>query len=122
MSSAVMDTLRPGRVTVTQERPPLREPKASSIGTRALLLEAPGAFELHLQKRIWAVAHEVESWADVEEAVLGVTNLLVVFSKPPRDLEATRGALVDAWHRLPEKAVSGRVIEIPVVYGGQARP
>ena len=119
MSSAVMDTLRPGRATVTPERPPLREPKVSSIGTRALLLEAPGAFELCLQKRIWAVAHEVESWADVEEAVLGVTNLLVVFSKPPPDLETTRAALIDAWHRLPEKAVSGRIHEIPVIYGGE---
>ena len=118
MSLAVMDTLRPGRTVATAERPALSAPKVSSIGTRALLLEAPGAFELGQQKRIWAVADEVLTWADVEEAVLGVTNLLVVFSKPPRDLEATKAALIDAWHRLPEKAVSGRVIEIPVVYAG----
>jgi KipI family sensor histidine kinase inhibitor len=119
MSSAVMDTLRPGRATVTAERPALSAPKVSSIGTRALLLEAPGAFELRQQKRIWSVADEVLTWADVEEAVLGVTNLLVVFSKPPRDLEVTKAALIDAWHRLPEKAVSGRVIEIPVIYAGE---
>ncbi len=68
MSSAVMDTLRPGRATVTPERPPLREPEVSSISTRALLLEAPGRSS-SAYKRIWAVAHEVESWADVEEAV-----------------------------------------------------
>jgi KipI family sensor histidine kinase inhibitor len=119
MTPAVMDAIRPSRATVTAERPALSEPKVSSIGTRALLLEAPGAFELGQQKRIWSVADEVASWADVEEAVLGVTNLLVVFTKPPRDLEATRAALMDAWHRLPEKAVSGRVIEIPVIYGGE---
>lgn len=119
MASAMMDAIRPGRVTITAERPALREPKLSSIGTRALLFEAPGAFELSQQKRIWSLADEVVTWSDVEEAVLGVTNLLVVFSKPPRDLEATRAALLDAWHRLPEKAVSGRVIEIPVIYGGE---
>jgi len=119
MTPAVMDAIRPSRATVTAERPALSAPKVSSIGTRALLLEAPGAFELGQQKRIWSVADEVASWADVEEAVLGVTNLLVVFTKPPRDLEATRAALMDAWHRLPEKAVSGRVIEIPVIYGGE---
>jgi KipI family sensor histidine kinase inhibitor len=119
MAPAAMDAIRPSRATVTAERPALSDLKVSSIGTRALLLEAPGAFELGQQKRIWSVADEVASWADVEEAVLGVTNLLVVFGKPPRDLEATRAALIDAWHRLPEKAVSGRVIEIPVVYGGE---
>jgi KipI family sensor histidine kinase inhibitor len=119
MVPAMADTIRPRRAIVTAERPALREPKLSSIGTRALLLEAPGAFELSLQKRIWSVADEVVTWADVEEAVLGVTNLMVVFSKPPRDLEATKAALLDAWHRLPEKAVSGRIVEIPVIYGGE---
>lgn len=111
--------MRPGRTIVTAERPALADPKLSSIGTRALLFEAPGAFELRQQKRIWSVADEVATWADVEEVVIGVTNLLVVFSTPPRDLDATRASLLDAWHRLPEKAVSGRVIEIPVVYGGE---
>ena len=119
MASAMIDTIRPNRATVTAERPALSEPKLSSIGTRALLLEAPGAFELRQQKRMWSVADEVVTWADVEEAVLGVTNLMVVFSKPPHDLEATKAALLDAWHRLPEKAVSGRVVEIPVIYGGE---
>jgi KipI family sensor histidine kinase inhibitor len=119
MVPAMADTIRPRRAIVTAERPALSEPKLSSIGTRALLLEAPGAFELGLQKRIWSVADEVVTWADVEEAVLGVTNLMVVFSKPPRDLEATKAALLDAWHRLPEKAVSGRIVEIPVIYGGE---
>jgi KipI family sensor histidine kinase inhibitor len=119
MVPAMADTIRPSRAIITAERPVLREPKLSSIGTRALLFEAPGAFELSQQKRIWSLADEVATWADVEEAVLGVTNLMVVFSKPPRDLEATKGALLDAWHRLSEKAVSGRVIEISVIYGGE---
>src|SRR5437764_9622508 len=106
------DTIRP-RATVTAERPALSEPKLSSIGTRTLLLEAPGLFELSQQKRIWSVADEVATWPDVEETVPGVTNLLVVFRTPPRDLEATSANLLEAWQRLPEKAVSGRVIDIP---------
>ena len=93
-------------------------PKVSSIGTRALLLEAPGEFDLRQQSRIWALADEVETWPDVEEAVLGVTNLLLVFARPPRDLEAAKAAYVAAWKRAPEKAVSGRVHQVPVIYGG----
>jgi len=119
MTAAMVDAIRPRPAIATAERPALSEPKVSGVGTRALLLEAPGAFELGQQKRIWSVADEVASWPDVEETVLGVTNLLVVFRAPPRDLEATSAALLDAWQRLPEKAVSGRVIEIPVIYGGE---
>lgn len=94
-------------------------PKVSSIGTRALLLDAPGAFDLRQQSRIWALADEVATWPDVEEAVIGVTNLLLVFARPPRDLEAVKAAYVAAWRRAPEKAVSGRVHEVPVIYGGK---
>lgn len=119
MASAMAEATRPSRAAVTAERPALCAPKVSSIGTRALLLEAPGAFELGQQKRIWSVADEVGAWPEVEEAVLGVTNLLVVFRRPPRDLRATEAALLDAWQSLPEKAVSGRVIEVPVIYGGE---
>ena len=118
MASAMTDAIRP-RPVATAERPALSAPKVSSIGTRALLLEAPGAFDLSQQKRIWSVADEVLTWPTVEEAVAGVTNLLVVFRTSPRDLAATQAALLDAWRRLPEKAVSGRVIEIPVIYGGE---
>src|SRR5258708_9269702 len=115
MTAAMVDAMKPRPAIATAERPALSEPKVSGVGTRALLLEAPGAFELGQQKRIWSLADEVATWADVEETVPGVTNLLVVFSKPPRDLEATRAALLDACHRLPEQAVSARGTQVPVI-------
>lgn len=95
------------------------EPKLSSIGTRGVLLDAPGAFDLHQQARIWSLADEVEHWPEVEEVVLGVTNLLVVFAKPPRDLERVTANLASAWKQAPAKSVSGKVHEVPVVYGGK---
>jgi KipI family sensor histidine kinase inhibitor len=94
-------------------------PKISTIGTMAVLFEAPGAFELSQQKRIWSLADEVATWPDVIEVAPGVTNLMAVFSKPPRDIDFCKAALVAAWDRAPEKDVSGRVIEIPVAYGGE---
>lgn len=95
------------------------QPKISNIGTSAILFEAPGPFELAQQKRIWALADEVAAWPDVQEVVLGVTNLMLVFGAPPKDLETIYAALSDLWDTLPGKDVSGRVIEIPVVYGGE---
>ena len=95
------------------------EPKVSCIGTRALLLDAPGAFDLKQQARIWSLADEIRQWPDVEDVVLGVTNVLLVFLVPPRDLDRVMADFVTAWHRAPEKAVSGKVHEVPVIYGGE---
>lgn len=95
------------------------EPKISMIGTRAMLLEAPGEFDLSQQKRIWFLADEAGEWPGVEEAVPGVTNLLLVFSAPPRDLDQVKAELGAAWRRAPEKAVSGRIHDVPVIYGGE---
>ena len=109
------------RDEIVGERPassPADEPRISCIGARAILLEAPGAFDLQQQARIWSLADEVERWPGVEEAVLGVTNLLLVFAAPPLDLERVKADFAAAWRRAPAKAVSGRVHEVPVVYGG----
>ena len=112
------DCTVPGSARAAAVTPP-ESPRISQIGTRAILFEAPGAFELGPQKRIWALADEVGAWPHVEEAAPGVTNLLIVFTRPPRDREAVFMRLLDAWERLPPKTVSGRVIEVPVVYGGE---
>lgn len=115
-----MHLAEPGfKLSASPTRSPEDQPKISNIGTRALLVEAPGEFELAQQKRIWALADETVTWPDVEESVLGVTNLMLVFRTPPCDLDATKVALVEAWRRLPPKEVSGKVIEIPVIYGGE---
>ena len=96
-----------------------QQPRVSLMGTRSVLFEAPGAFELAQQRRIWALADAVAGWPDIQEVVPGVTNLLLIFRTPPVDPEAARAALLAAWESLPPKALEGRLIEIPVVYGGE---
>jgi KipI family sensor histidine kinase inhibitor len=96
-----------------------KEPRISQIGTLAMLFEAPGEFDLAQQSRIWALAETVSSWDNVQEAVTGVTNLMLVFERPPERIAAFREALLETWHRLPHRDVTGKLIEIPVVYGGE---
>jgi KipI family sensor histidine kinase inhibitor len=83
------------------------------------LFEAPGEFSLPVQQRIWALADAAAGWQGIEETVPGVTNLLVIFVRPPRDPDAMGAALMEAWEHLPPKQLSGRVIEVPVIYGGE---
>lgn len=94
-------------------------PTISMIGTRAMLFEAPGAFTLACQRRIWALMDACADRADIEEVMPGVTNLMLIFSVPPENPEAVAGWLRKAWATLPEKHIKGRLFEVGVRYGGE---
>jgi len=98
------------------------QPVFSLLGTTALLFEAPGATALQAQQRIWALAHEAEAWPEVAEAVPGMNNLMLAFVRPPRDLAALKARLAAAWDAAKALPREGRVVELPVVYGGAGGP
>lgn len=96
-----------------------KSPKISLIGTLAMLVEAPGDFDLVQQGRIWALADAVSTWPNVQEAVIGVTNVMLVFEQPPADVGMLGASIVELWHRVPSRKADGKLIEIPVIYGGE---
>jgi 5-oxoprolinase (ATP-hydrolysing) subunit B len=98
------------------------EPRVSRLGLGAVLFEAPGAFELGVQRRIWTLAQAVEAWPSVREAAPGMTNLLVCFHEPPRDVQAVERDLLAAWTTARPLEVNGRLFELPVTYGGEDGP
>jgi KipI family sensor histidine kinase inhibitor len=98
------------------------EPQISLLGTSALLFEAPGETSLETQRRIWALAREVETWPEVREAVPGLNNLLVSFLAPPQALAPIETRLLSAWEAATPLALEGHTVELPVVYGGEAGP
>ncbi|MCO8170920.1 5-oxoprolinase subunit PxpB [Pseudomonas sp. 21LCFQ02] len=93
--------------------------RVSMIGARAYLLEAPGALELETQRRIWALAQSLEQRGDVQATIAGMTNLLVVFSAIPLQPQAVFAELQQLWREADPLHRSGRLIEVPVVYGGE---
>jgi KipI family sensor histidine kinase inhibitor len=97
----------------------------SLLGTTALLFEAPGELNLGSQQRIWTLARETQEWPEVREAVPGMNNLMLTFMRPPRSaaaLEALEARLHAAWDAAEALPLEGRVVEPPVVYGGEAGP
>ena len=98
-------------------------PSISVLGTTAVLLEAPDAvMSLETQQRIWSLARETGTWPEVLEAVPGMNNLMLTFARPPRDIRDLRSRLLEAWRTVPPLALAGRVIELPVTYGGEGGP
>lgn len=99
------------------------EPVVSLLGTAAVLFEAPGTeMTLPTQQRIWSLAREAEKWPEVHEAVPGMNNLMLAFAHRPRDIAGLRSRLLEAWAHLPSTSLEGRVIELPVTYGGEGGP
>lgn len=100
----------------------LTHPVISQLGSRAMLFEAPGALGLANQQRIWALSAQVVNWPLVAEAVPGMNNLMLTFHQPPQELEALYEALRREWQRGEAQTLQGRVIELPVYYGGEYGP
>jgi len=94
----------------------------SLLGTTALLFEAPGETDLPTQQRIWALAEEAGTWPEFREAVPGMNNLTLVFTRPPQCREALEARLLAAWNAALPLSVTGRLVELPVTYGGEAGP
>jgi len=93
--------------------------RISFIGTRAFLIEAPGAFDLPNQRRIWALSQALAARPDIAEIVPGMTNLLVILKETPDAPEAIVRALQEEWRRARGIDLAGREIEIAVTYGGE---
>ena len=98
------------------------QPVISLLGSTALLFEAPGALALVPQQHLWNLALQAAQWPEIEEAVPGMNNLMLTFRTPPRDLAGLRERLLQAWQQSTPLALEGRIIELPVVYGGEHGP
>lgn len=94
----------------------------SLLGSTALLFEAPGDLQLVTQQRIWALARLAQQWPAVDEAVPGMNNLMLTFRTPPRDIAGLRRQLLDGWEQCQPLPIEGRIVELPVVYGGEDGP
>lgn len=104
--------------TIQSEQPP----RISLLGTTGLLFEPPGEMDIHTQRRIWWLARQVETWPCIKEAVPGMSNLMLVFTGPPRNLDSLETELLATWERAEELHLEGRVVELPVIYGGEHGP
>ncbi|WP_417522759.1 5-oxoprolinase subunit PxpB [Marinovum sp.] len=92
------------------------------IGSRSFLYQVDCPFDLAHQRRVWALAEAAGTRDDVLEAVPGMTNLTLRLAKVPTDLEALERALDALWAEGRQKDLSGKVLEIEIVYGGTGGP
>jgi KipI family sensor histidine kinase inhibitor len=92
--------------------------RVSLLGTSGLLFSAPEPLSIETQQKIWALAQLCEPWSEVLEAVPGMNNLMITFKNMPADISELEQRVLDAWSTVEALKKVGRVIELPVIYGG----
>jgi KipI family sensor histidine kinase inhibitor len=97
-------------------------PRLHLLGDAALLCELPAPATPVQQQRIWALAAQAREWPGVGEVLPGMNNLTLTFDPTAIDLDALTAKVLQVWPKLSAKAVEGRLVEIPVAYGGEHGP
>lgn len=92
------------------------------LGEAALCCTLPAPVSLAQQQRIWQLAAGLQRVAGVQELIPGMNNLTLVFDPLHADPAALAEAAQALWARPPARRAAGRLVEIPVVYGGDAGP
>lgn len=85
----------------------------------SLLCSLPPPADLEKQQRLWVLAKFAEDFAEVEEVVVGMNNL-TLFITEQAQFSLLQQQLEQCWQQLSEQQPrhQGRLIEIPVNYGG----
>ncbi|MGV3551299.1 5-oxoprolinase subunit PxpB [Rhizobium sp.] len=93
--------------------------RLSPEGTGAILLDAAGkAFDAHTQDKVWRLARELKFIHGVLETVPGMNNLMVVFDPLDVDAFIVEQSIRDLWDAPYRVEEPGRIIDVPVRYGG----
>lgn len=94
----------------------------SFIGSRAVLFQPACDFDLASQQRIWALAEDASHLPGVRHAVPGITNLTLLLDAVPLRPDRILHDLVALWDSGRRTQPEGRLLEIPITYGGKGGP
>lgn len=89
----------------------------SEMGESALLIQSEGPMSLDVQRLYWALDRVCHDLPGVTETVPGVHSLLLRFD-PQAELADAAAHLQDLWQEIRPAEGRGRLVEVPVHYGG----
>lgn len=99
---------------------PVNSLKISMVGESALLFETAGPTSDAAQQKFLRMGELANEWPSVREAVPGMNNLLVIFNSREKTAAELTQAFEAAWTATTGGSAQGKLVEIPVVYGGDA--
>lgn len=100
----------------------MSQPTIFPLGDAALVCAAPPPATLDCQRRVWAAAEVARDWPHVLEVVPGMNNLTLVFDPLEADVDSLASQLRGAWDAVGDAPAPGRLVDVPVEYGGEFGP
>lgn len=92
----------------------------SDLGEAGILCEFhPGPLDLTRQQRIWAVAEALAALPAITETIPGMNNIAVLFDPLKTNAQSLQSRIEALWATPVTAREAGRIIEVPVSYGGE---
>jgi len=92
------------------------------LGERAVVLELEPPLSLTSQQRIWGLAQRLQDYPGVREVIPGMNNLTVLLTDPESFVLDAIERLQQWWEESESIELESRLIDIPVIYGGNHGP
>ncbi|QGY28417.1 5-oxoprolinase subunit PxpB [Pantoea cypripedii] len=92
------------------------------LGERAVVLELEPPVSLASQQRIWGLCQRLQGNETVSEVIPGMNNLTLLLRDPQRNALDAIEKLQRWWEESEAQLPESRLVEIPVIYGGDAGP
>ena len=92
------------------------------LGERAVVLELEPPVSLESQQRIWGLNQRLHSYAGVLEVIPGMNNITLILRDPQQSALDAIERLQRWWEESEAQLPESRLVEIPVIYGGESGP
>lgn len=92
------------------------------LGERAVVLELEPPISLESQQRIWGLNQRLQSYVDVLEVIPGMNNITLILRDPQQIALDAIERLQRWWEESEAQLPESRLVEIPVIYGGESGP
>jgi 5-oxoprolinase (ATP-hydrolysing) subunit B len=100
----------------------LQRARCYLLGERAVVLELEPPVSLASQQRIWGLCQRLQGNEKVSEVIPGMNNLTLLLRDPQHNALDAIESLQRWWEESEAQRPESRLVEIPVVYGGDAGP
>jgi len=100
----------------------LQRARCYLLGERAVVLELEPPVSLESQQRIWGLNQRLQSDAGVLEVIPGMNNITLILHDPQQSALDAIERLQRWWEESEAQLPESRLVEIPVIYGGEHGP
>jgi len=100
----------------------LQRARCYLLGEQAVVLELEPPVSLQSQQRIWGLTQHLQQHEQVVDVIPGMNNITLLLRDPQQSAPDAIERLQRWWEESEVLEATSRLVEIPVIYGGDGGP